>query len=124
MTVEDYISNFEDQQLKILIFLHELLKSYPEVDDKLRFKVPFYFRKSWICYLNPVKNNGIELAFLRANELSNDQGLLDFKKRKQVAGLTFYQTKDIPVDLVHEIFQEALILDESIPYKSKRSKKE
>lgn len=118
-TCLDYIYGLEGDQQEIMLHLHELLASYPEVSGKIRYKIPFYFRKSWICYLNPTKD-GVELAFTRANELSNEQGLLDFKDRKQVAGISFTKVSDIKEDAIHEIFQEALLLDEEVKYASKR----
>lgn len=116
----DYIYQLEGDQQEMMLHLHELLTSYPEVHGKIRYKIPFYYRKSWICYLNPLKDGGVELAFTRANELSNEQGLLDFKERKQVAGITFTKVGDIQDDVLHEIFQEALLLDEEVNYASKR----
>ena len=64
----------------------------------------------------------MELAFVRANELSNEQGLLDFKGRKQVAGVEFGSVKEIPSEVLWEVVQEAILLDETTPYASKRKK--
>lgn len=116
----DYIYEREGDQQAIMLHLHELLTSYPDVSGKMRYKIPFYYRKSWICYLNPTKDGSVELAFTRANELSNEQGLLDFKDRKQVAGITYAKAADIQDDVLHEILQEALLLDEEVKYASKR----
>lgn len=115
----DYIYQLEGDQQEIMLHLHEILTSYPGVSGKIRYKIPFYYRKSWICYLNPAKN-GVELVFTRASELSNEQGVLDFKDRKQVAGITFAVAGDINENILHEIFQEALLLDEEVNYASKR----
>ena len=122
--VEAFILEKEDNQQAVLQFLNELMMSTPEVTSKIRYKVPFYYRKSWICYLNPTKKPvGVELVFLRGNELSNEQGLLSAKGRKQVAGIIFEKVADIPVETVLEVMQEAIWLDETIPYASKRTKK-
>ncbi len=121
-SVEAFIIEKEGPQQEVLQFLNDLMMSTPEVTSKIRYKVPFYYRKSWICYLNP-KPIGVELVFLRANELSNEQGLLDAKGRKQVAGVTFEKVADIPVEIVLEVIQEAIWLDETTPYASKRSHK-
>jgi hypothetical protein len=107
-------------QRAIMEHLHQMLTSLPGVTAALKFKIPFYYCHSWICYLNPEKKGGVELAFTRANELSNEQGLLDFRGRKQVGGIVFQKTKDIPEEAVLEIVQEALLLDEEVPYASKR----
>lgn len=122
--VEAFILEKEGNQQLVLQFLHELMQSHPEVTNKIRYKVPFYYLKSWICYLNPTKKPvGIEMVFLRGNELSNEQGLLEHKGRKQVAGITFQTVEDIPVESLLEIIQEAILLDTTVPYASKRKKK-
>ncbi len=120
--VEDYIYNFDDSQREIMLYLHRLLSVELNLTDKLRFKIPFYYRKSWICYLNPNKNKSIEFAFVRGNELSNPQGLLDSKGRKQVWSIELNRFSEIPIKELSEIIQEAILLDETVPYASKRKK--
>lgn len=122
--VEAFILEQEGNQQLVLQFLHELIQSHPEITNKIRYKVPFYYRKSWICYLNPTKKPiGIELVFLRGNELSNEQGVLDARGRKQVAGIIFETIEDIQIEPLLEIIQEALLLDSTVPYASKRKKR-
>ncbi len=121
--VLDYIYEQEGEQREILLFLHELMCSYPAITSKIRYRVPFYYRKSWICYLNPRKNNTVEFCFIRGNELSNEQGILESKGRKQVYSLTFDDVKTIPVETLEEIIQEAILLDDTVKYASKRTKK-
>ena len=120
--VEDYIYNFDDSQRDIMLYIHKLLSFELNLTDKFRFKIPFYYRKSWICYLNPTKNKSIEFAFVRGNELSNSQGLLDSKGRKQVWSIELTKLSEIPTKELTEIIQEAILLDETVPYASKRKK--
>ena len=120
--VEDYMYTFVDSQREILLYLHKLLAVELNLTDKLRFKIPFYYRKSWICYMNPTKHNTIELAFIRGNELSNAQGLLENKGRKQVWSIELDKRTEIPIKELIEIIQEAILLDEMVPYNSKRKK--
>ncbi len=120
-SVLENIDHLPANQKRIMLFLDELLIDIPGITSKLRYKIPFYYKKSWICYLNPIKGDGVELAFVRANELSNEQGLLDFKHRKQVAGISIYQLDDLPITTINEVINEALLLDENVPYASKRS---
>ncbi|MCI5056375.1 MAG: hypothetical protein MRY83_09720 [Flavobacteriales bacterium] len=72
--------------------------------------------------MNPQKKGSVEFAFIRVNELSNAQNLLDHKDRKQVY-ITFQNTHDIPEESLNEILQEAILLDETTPYQSKRQNK-
>ena len=109
-----YIYEREGNQQGIMLYLHEWIISYPNVAGKIRYKIPVYYRKRWICYLNPIKNDQVELVFTRANELSNEQGLLNFRDRKLVAGVIFTTVEAIPTEVLHEIFQEALLLDDEV----------
>ena len=121
--VELFILDLEAPQRDVFEYLHDLiLSNYPELTPKIRYKIPFYYRKSWICYLNPTKNGRVELAFLRGHELSNEQGLLQARNRKLVRGITFDSTISIPEEDLHEIIQEALLLDEEIAHASKHKK--
>jgi hypothetical protein len=120
-SVSGYIEELPANQKAIILFLDDLLRDFPGVTSKLRYKIPFYYKRSWICYLNPIKKNGVELAFIRGNELSNEQGILDFKQRKQVAGIAIYQLDDLPLPSINQVINEALLLDEMVPYTSKRS---
>lgn len=122
MDVEKYISLQSANIRKIMEFFHEFLMAIPDVDARISYKIPFYYRKSWLCYLNPSKNDEVEFAFPRGNELSNSQGLLESKGRKQVRGITFSKVEDISIETINELMQEAIILDEYVKYSSKRTK--
>ncbi len=117
--VEEFIFQYEGNQREILRYFHNLLAGELGLVDRIRYKIPFYYNNSWICYLNPFKNGGIELAFTRGNELSNIQGLLEARDRKQISGMVFKKLAEIPYKATNEIIQEAILLDETIPYKSK-----
>ncbi|MEL6668817.1 MAG: DUF1801 domain-containing protein [Bacteroidota bacterium] len=111
--VESFIYTRPGEEREILFYFHQLLTEEMGLEPKIRFKIPFYFNRSWVCYLNPIKQGGIELAFLRGRELSNVQGLLVSKGRKQVYGIDCYSLAEIPREAIYEIIQEAILLDES-----------
>jgi len=107
----------------VMLHLHKWLTTNLNLADKIKFKIPFYYGRSWICYLNPQKNGNIEFAFIRGNELSNVQGMLDSKGRKQIRGIEIEKVSAIPMKLMNEIVQEAILLDASKPYQLKRKNK-
>lgn len=121
-SIRDFILGLEGQQKVIITALDTLLTSQLDLQGRIRFKIPMYYRKSWVCYLNPIKNNGVELAFMRGNELSNEQGLLEFRGRKQVAGIELFSLQDIPDQPLNELLQEALLLDETVKYNVRKKK--
>lgn len=120
--VEDFIYHHEGQQREILLHLHQVLTEELNLSPKIRYKIPFYYNKSWICYLNPTKQDTVELAFTRGNELSNAQGLLDSKGRTQVFSIEITSLSDLQNEALQEVWQEAILLDETVPYASKRQK--
>lgn len=106
--VADIIAGFDQNQQEIAWFIHEWLTLDYDLFCKIKYKIPFYYQKSWICYVNPVKYSGIELCFMKANKLTNEQGLLESKGRKYVAGITMYTIdhnlfKKIRVDLLEAL---------------------
>ncbi len=123
-SVELYIDGLRGSQREIAQYLHQLLAGELHLTARMRYKIPFYYRMSWICYLNPAKNGAVEFAFTRGSELSNTQGLLESKGRKQVQSMEFASVGGIPLAAVNEIIQEAILLDESTPYASKRRKRQ
>ncbi|MBK7523135.1 MAG: DUF1801 domain-containing protein [Saprospiraceae bacterium] len=118
--VSDFFEQFDGDQRNVMEYMHNILTRDMQLMDKIRFKIPFYFGRSWICYLNPLKNGKVEFAFVRGNELSNYQGLLQNKGRQQVYSIEFEKVSEIPVELLNEVIQEAILLDQSKPYASKR----
>lgn len=118
--VEDYICRFEGQQREVLLHFHRLLALELGLKAVIRYRIPFYDGRSWVCYLNPRKGGEVELAFTRGNELSNFRGLLIARGRKQVRGYTATEVAGIPQDWIYETLLEAIELDRTTPYPSKR----
>jgi hypothetical protein len=111
LACQDYIERREGQQREIMQYLHDLLSTFPEITGRLNYGLPFYYRKRWVCYLNPTKDGQVELGFPRGWELSNEQGLLETKGRKQVRSVTFAKVEDIPAEALLEVIQEAILLE-------------
>ncbi|MEM0942066.1 MAG: DUF1801 domain-containing protein [Bacteroidota bacterium] len=121
--VENLIYQFDNPQKEIMLFFHKMLIEEHSLTDKITFKNPCYYGKSWICYLKALKNNQVELAFMRGNELSNNQRILKHKNRKQLRSLNISNLKLIPLNAIKQIIHEAILLDETNPYESKRKRK-
>ena len=108
---------------KNMRYLHDLLIEELGLEAKVSFGNPAYYRKSWICYFKPIKDTAFELAFFRGNELSNEQGILESKGRKQLRSITIKELDEDLIASLKVIFFEAIDLDEHKPYESKRKKK-
>lgn len=121
--VEDYIFELEDTQQEIAAYLHDYFVLQHQLSPKIKYRIPFYFSNTWICYVNKIKKKGIELVFIRARELKDTKHLLDFKERKMAAGLSFYALEDINEEILNTILKEAKQLDLTTPYTFKKTKK-
>ncbi|MCA1752760.1 MAG: hypothetical protein ABR572_10760 [Cryomorphaceae bacterium] len=123
--LEKYTACLTPAQAEIMELLHGEISELPGIVMKERYKLPFYYGRSWICYLNPIKKEGIELAFTRGNDLSNAHEIPEHRTRKQIAGIICADANELPLDLIRDTLFEAIELDRSIPYShpGKRSRK-
>lgn len=119
-TVEDFIYERDNPQRDIMLALHQMMLDFEGILPQIRYRIPFYYRHNWICYINPKKDTYVELCFLHGFELSNAQGLLQAKDRKMVKGIEIYSAKEIQQEALWEIIQEALLLDEEKATKRKK----
>jgi hypothetical protein len=111
--VHAYIQNLKPSNTaQIMHVIDGAFMELPGVVSKLSFKVPFYYKHSWICYLNPMKPYGVELCFLRAREMSDEAKLLNFKDRKIVGGIAIKELDGIFMKTLLAYFHEALLIDE------------
>jgi hypothetical protein len=113
--VIDYIMMHEGRQRELLHFFHDLLMEQPGMQCKISYKVPFYSLRQRICYLVARKDGSVEIAFPRGHQLSNEQGILEPSGRKYITGLRIKSIAEVPHEALHEVIQEAILLDE-IPY--------
>ena len=101
-----------------------ILDAAPFIEEKFEYHICIYYRYSWVFYLtwNP-KRAEVDLGFNRGFELSNEQGLLEAKKRKVVKTIAFQTLSDVnqKQEALKEIIQEAILLDE-IAHQQKKKK--
>ena len=120
--MEAFFENYKGATYALLQRLHAIITSLPGVEGRLTYNTPFYYRNTWICYLAPAKDGSVELGFTRGSELSNEQGLLDARGRKQVSGVVFRHVSEIPEETLLEVLQEALLVDELHSQNKKKKK--
>ncbi len=125
MTIyDDFLRKLEDENLiEVCNTLRDEVMKYPNLEIKKKFNLPFFYGKTWICYLNLIKEQEIELCFVRGRELPSKE-LLNFKKRVMIAGLSFKKVSDIDFGVLKLLLEEAVELDNCKPYTFiKRQKK-
>lgn len=116
ISIEDFIES-QEEHIKALLWQvrHAILKAHPKMNERFLFNTAMFGVKHELCYFVILKKNlGIEIGFHRGFQLSNEQGLLDSKKRKFIHGITFKNLADFKEKetAFNEVLQEAIILDD------------
>lgn len=106
--VDEFVLSVDKDRKEIVMFLHHLFTERLALKPKMRYRLPFYDHKKWVCYINPKRSGGVELVFLNGQSLNDPAGILDGTDRKRVAGITFHSLEDIPekeiIALVEQVF--------------------
>lgn len=109
--VEGYLLDQTGEEAAIMKELHQWFLTFPGVEARLKFGIPFFYRKSWICYLNPQKKGGIELVFLKAKQLDDPESQLKSRGRKMVVGMYLQKRNEIPYEYLEFLFNQAVLVD-------------
>ena len=111
MNTLDYIYGLEGEQHQLFLALHSFITSYEGVNSSIKYGIPFYSKSKILCYINPQKPTGAELVFWEAKKMHYSLALLDFKKRKSMAGITVLDVSAINYEVLDALIQEALQID-------------
>lgn len=110
VSFQDFLEKIDPLQAEVVDYLNTLFLEMEGVSRKIRYRVPFYDFKSWICYLNPVGKAQIELCFLDGIKMCESYPLLDMKNRKAIAGYTIEVNQDLEKDLIVDMVKHAIRL--------------
>lgn len=123
-SIIDYIIDQPEPAGTIMGYWHDYISEhYPHLEATMKYDIPFYVGNHWICYLNPIKKGGIELCFTRGVELSNADGVLDARGRKQISGIRIVDIEKAPMQAIKRTMEEAVLLDQTTPYKHPKNRK-
>lgn len=103
----DFIESINEQQSGLIEYLDKQFLAQEGITRKIRFRIPFYDFDKWICYLNPVKQDQVELCFLDGVAMKEMFPSLDARGRKKVSGLMMNVSNDIPIDVIIEMITAA-----------------
>lgn len=118
--VDEFLDYLTDNEREIADYLRELIiECIPDCQEKLSYNVPYFSKYSRICFIWPasvpwgnVKMNGVQLGFCKGYLLQDDISYLEKGDRKQVYSKTFFDIKEIDVDLLRAYLFDAADVDE------------
>ena len=90
----------------------------PGCREKLAYNVPFFYKKSRICFIWPssvpwgnVALQGVQFGFCKGYLLNDRAGYLDKGSRKEVSTRTFFSPDEIDTDLLKSYLYDAFLID-------------
>jgi len=107
LTYAEFFEKLSAEQQEVVRYLDAQLINECQLNRKIRYKVPFYDYGTWLCYINPKKQNMIELCFMKGHELAKKHEILEKNGRKMVAGLTIDPQADIPISEILTLIKSA-----------------
>lgn len=126
-TADDFISDLPPDEKNIVSVLRRIVKSASDrLTEKLAYGVPYYYGHSRICFIWPASagaitiDKGVILGFCRGHLLSNANGLLAGRGRKEVWDVIYENPEQIDPVTIHETLMEAILLDEEMALQKKR----
>jgi hypothetical protein len=109
--VEIYILEQPPELQPILKKLRYLiLSASPQLEEKMVYKIPFFYCRKRILYLNPLKG-GVDLGFCDGFMMGENQ-LLENKNRTQVRTIRFSKIADIDDESIIPLIHEAILIDQ------------
>ncbi len=119
--IDEFFQSIEnDNTREIILVLNDLFTTHYDLEPKWRWSLPFYYGNTFILYLSVNKNDSVELSFVRGRELSDGNGLLLSKKRKQVTSTPIHSLAMIENPVLHAVIEEAIDLDQNVPFRVMR----
>ncbi len=100
MNPEVYIFDLEEPYKRIVSQVHQLLLTFPNIRCKIRYGIPFYDYRIWLCYLNLRKDGSVDLTFLQGKKLDDPAGMLEDRGRKMVSTLVIRDLSDETMEKV------------------------
>ncbi len=110
--VDRYIAAAPPLQRTIYSLVRKIIwESIPDVEESIKYTVPFYTRKGLLCYLSPL-DDGMYIGFAKGYLMSDSAGIFSGLDRKQIRHIVIKKKSDIKKKVLKEYFLEAMVLNE------------
>jgi hypothetical protein len=129
-TVEDLFQFLPHDQLKITLYLRELIfQVMPYCEERLAYNVAYYRRIKNVCFIWPgavkwggVSHPGVRFGFTKGYLLKDEMNYLNKGDRKQVFWKDFSSMRDINELLLRSYIDEAFEIDAQLGRKKSNNR--
>jgi hypothetical protein len=117
--VEEFLGHLPASERRIVERLRGIIfDCIPEVQEKLAYNVPFYYKRKRVCFIWPasvpwgkVKKEGVLFGLCRGNLIMDEINYFEKGDRKEIITKTFFRLNEIEEDLLKTFIFEAYHLD-------------
>jgi hypothetical protein len=109
--VDEHLSRLPEKIQQLVEILRRIiLSSSEQVQEQIKYKIPFYSYKGHLCYINP-SDEKVVLGFSRGADLPDEFRML-IGTGKSIRHVVFNASQKIDEDKVRNLIYEALIVNE------------
>lgn len=109
-----------DERALVEVLRVLVLRTIPDVEERLSYNVPFYKRRKNVCFLWPASvlwgkrktYDGVRFGFSQGFRLTDPEGYLSRDKRKQVYWRDFTALQEEDVRKLRSLLLEAVLVDQ------------
>jgi hypothetical protein len=107
-SIDAYYDQLPEKHMRLILECREvILRESNQITEKLRYKIPFFYLNTWLCYLNVDKKRGPLIGFLHGTKLEDNHGLLQ-SELKMVRHL--YLKQDMPHAALVDYLRQSIAL--------------
>ncbi|MDP1678429.1 MAG: DUF1801 domain-containing protein [Bacteroidota bacterium] len=112
--VDLYLKHTSKQLRDLMIDVRAIIwKAIPDVEESIKYTVPFYSRQGLLCYLSPLKKkDGIYIGFAKGYLMSDESGIFSGKSLKYIRHIELRNKSEIKKKLLKEYLEEAVMFNE------------
>jgi Domain of unknown function (DU1801) len=125
--IDDFLIDLPADERNMATQLCKIIRNTSDrLTEKLAYGVPYFYGKSRICFIWPASKeaitieHGVMLGFCSGHLLSNANGLLQSRGRKEVWDVVYTDICQINERAIRENLNEAILLDAAIAASKKR----
>jgi uncharacterized protein YdhG (YjbR/CyaY superfamily) len=105
--MKHYIEALPGEKRKIIELLRKIIKdTFPEVEEKIWHKIPFFFLSSAVCYINP-RSKEVEIRFIKIPSSIPENSTFNLQNEK-VLSLVFQNASEINPPEIRKHLEETV----------------
>jgi len=117
LTVDSFLSdeNLAPWMRVKMTEVRQILSTFPEITEKIRYTVPFYDYKGMLLYMGPFQKKRLMIGFCNGVHMKRGVShLISDAGQTQIRHFELFENKALPVKTIIMLFTEAIRTNEAL----------